>query len=62
MNSTEWKEITSLYAWKDFYSQTKQYDRVKGIAGDIIIKEKQIGISLYDYQKQRYANKTKAKV
>lgn len=62
MNKEQWKELTSLYAWKQFYEQTKQYNELKKISGEIVIKEKQIGISLYEYQRQRHANKTKAKV
>lgn len=53
MNNTQWKEVTSLYAWKQFYEINKRYDEVKKIAGEILVKEKQIGMSLSEYYNRR---------
>lgn len=53
-----WKEITSLYAWKQFYEINKKYDEVKKISNEILLKEKQVGMTLNEYYNNR-RNKVK---
>lgn len=52
LNFSQWKELTTLYAWKDFYKKNQLDKEFENISREIKNKEKEFDCTLNDYYKK----------